>query len=77
MQSFQLGQRFTTTGVPLNGGKAYFYDKRPAGYIKQRTRPPANRGVGVIHKRGDGWHCQHLGEPPPPPTIAWASYIWH
>lgn len=25
MQSYQLGQRFTTTGVPLNGGKAYFY----------------------------------------------------
>lgn len=25
MQSYQLGQRFTTAGLPLNGGKAYFY----------------------------------------------------
>jgi hypothetical protein len=25
MQSHHLGQRFTTTGLPLNGGKAYFY----------------------------------------------------
>jgi hypothetical protein len=25
MQAYQLGQRFTTAGLPLNGGKAYFY----------------------------------------------------
>lgn len=25
MQAYQLGQRFTTAGAPLNGGKAYFY----------------------------------------------------
>lgn len=25
MQSYQLGYRVTTTGAPLNGGKAYFY----------------------------------------------------